>query len=384
MIARLAAVFGLVLAVGLPCRAGLLDSKPAFQIAESTVQVPDDGLGPNDVFWLDDRKLVFAGADNGEDPSFWHRPKTDEVLFPKDKARLYLWRLGEAPQVYARAAWPKRGTNLSNNYLCAGNGQITWSTDGFTPPERGSKAIPPAAVMMGALGRETLSKFSFYDDPARYPREYRAWDLDIVSRSCTQVAAPQLYDGVWVPSRSARFALDFGPRMGDGQAPLSVVALADGKRVPVRGVDARAVSPGCTHPLPWEDTILTWGCPVTWKMHPDVVPVWKVRADGSSERINMHTANLVLDYLVPYKHGFFLWSDGSRTDPNHIAIADAGLYLVKKDGLTRVLSGSAWVPRAISPNGCLAAFARSTALAGIMFRQHLVILDLCKAAEGMQ
>jgi hypothetical protein len=359
------------------CDAWPFEENPAFQIAESHIQISYSFFGPNDVFWLDNRALVFAGAENGPEPWPWPKPDASQVLFPDAKARIYIWRMGEEPRVYQPAKWPKRGTRLHQNYLCAAGGKITYSSDGFAE----NQAVP---IMTGSPGKERPASMTFVTRNLQYfPFEFRTTDLELVNRSCDQIFAPKMAGHRWVPSHSEAVALDFGP-VGQPEmapVPLTIASLTGEKNVPVRGVDPNAIVARCTSTLPWEDDFVVWGCPDTWKKHPEVISVWKIRKDGSSERTDIHVGHLILNNLLPFRNGYYLWVTGTKGDEPGTTTQGAGLYLVRGGQLHQILSGFMMEPRAISPDGCLAAFAKNTALYAISFRQHLVVYDLCKAAK---
>lgn len=346
-----------------------------FQVAETRQRINHFRA---DVYWLDDNTLVFAGADTGPIKN------GEPSAFPDEKAGIYIWKMGSDPAPYKAGAWPQTGTRVSENYLCAANGKIMFSTRAYIPTLAGFE-VP---VMEGQIGREAPSSFRYYrSDPA--------WSRpvvdDVVGKRCDQFHFEGMKDRRWQISHLREQVLDMGPAKSyesweprpvqiPTDAVFRLIDVRSGNVRPVSGIDPHWALPGCEQPLSWEKAFVTWVCAHdTSEKGVDFFPVWKIRSDGSVERIDAHLGNLVGPQLVPFRDGYLFVSWG-RYGSNEDA---AGIYLLANGRLKKIASGN-YRAKAISPNGCLGAFSNSVQFAFGGVFDRLTVFDFCKMRASSQ
>lgn len=317
------------------------------------------------VHWLDDKTLVFVGSSSSSE-------------FSGLSARIYVWTLGGQPKVYRPDVWPTSSKTVPYIYLCASEGRIHYSITTVAEPSK-EVVRPVTKVMVGPLGQEasrdeivivhdSIGNWMFSSRVAgkRCDKFSRRWAFD----------GPQLKGRAWTISYHRDYALDFGPLVREKflYNEVRLLRWPSLKEVPLKQFPTD-IRPACTTSSSWERSFITWACP---GLSADMLgrtsySIWKILQDGNVIRTDVFTGNLWGITLIPARDAYFAAVMGSKNfhgtdDP------DAGIYRIQKGRMRKVLYGP-FAIQAVSPNGCLGAFAT------VEQTRRLVVIDLCEMAK---
>ncbi|MBN8907400.1 MAG: hypothetical protein J0H99_12390, partial [Rhodospirillales bacterium] len=351
------------------------ESVPQILVGESKLQI-------HNAFWLDDRTLVFGGAEDDlpDNAEITDSLAPGNVQFPENKAHLYTWVMGEQPRVYRPEAWPAPGSQFFSNYFCAADGVLTYSQEPFI-----GKGSGRWRVVSGPLGAEA---------PAGVMEHHSelGWSLinlstNGVGKRCDQYNAPWIAERShpWSISYDRKIILDRGKREFEPwkyapvnpnpERPFKLVSLPDRKETPVIGVDPHWVT--CVQTPSWERTFVAWACPIgSGAEAVKQFPIWKIHPDGHATRTDFTPGQLGTLYLIPFRDGYDFIAYGTHER----GYSDAGLYTILKGKPERLLAGR-FKSLALSPNGCLDALSDENNFEFDGTRKHVIILDLCAAAN---
>jgi len=357
---------------------------PSFQRDEAPRDLFVTTLIGKSVYWLDNDTLVFSGSRGKPIPAF---PIISERQYGREN--IYIWRLGEEPKVYKPEKWQVPGTLWGANYLCAQDGQIYFS---IAPMKFSDHRLRQwsTTVMIGPPGHESPAAFSLGSDILG-ETPINLLSQNTVGKRCTNYVDPQMAQHKWVISRHSDTILDFGAYTDDMRnwnepidLPLRLIRVRDRHSVVLSSVDHRWARSMCAESLSWEDAFVVWRCEGLDATLLDVhsYPIWKIKTDGTVIRTTMHTGDLWGVHLVPSRSGNFVVASTTQTmtkERRGGVPEEAGLYSVDDHGELHLLVHGDFYPMAISPNGCLGAFATRSKLTKA---EHLVVFDLCKAAQG--
>lgn len=321
---------------------------------------------PENVSWLDDKTLVFVGAE----------PRGGFGFAPQ-YAHIYIWRMGSSPQVYRPDLWSPRGLSFPNTYLCAAEGEIHYSADAIAEPSK-SEPRPATSVMAGPLGREVNKQeiLRVADHVANFGLPLWSLAGNRCDRFTRRDGGRALRNDAWNISYRRDYALDFGSFVR-GKFLYGAPRLFSWpslKEIPLkqRPVDVR---PPCTTSPPWERAFIAWACPglSADMMDRTRYSIWKILMDGNVIRTDVFTGDLWGITLIPTRDGYFAEVAGSKhfmepKDP------DAGIYRIQNGKLKKLLDG-AFAIQAVSPNGCLGAFAT------VELKRKMTVIDFCKLAR---
>jgi hypothetical protein len=346
------------------------------------ILVGESQLWINNAYWLDDKTLVFSGAesdlpDNAETTGSL---APGYVQFPGSKAHLYTWTMGEQPRVYRPETWPPPGSQYFQNYFCAADGIITYSQEPFTG--KGPSQWP---VVSGPLGMEAPSGVMEQHGEL-------GWSLinssaNGIGKRCDQYNAPWIAEKShpWSISYDRALILDRGKREFEPwkyapvnpkpERPFTLVRLPDRKETPVIGVDPHWAS--CVQTPSWERTFVAWTCSSgSDDEKVKQLPIWKIHADGHATRTDFAPGQLGMLDLIPFRDGYDFIAYGTYER----GFSDAGLYAIAQGKPKRLLAGR-FKSLALSPNGCLDAMSDENSFEFDGTREHVIILDLCAAAN---
>ncbi|HKX35589.1 MAG TPA: hypothetical protein VJM79_02855 [Rhizorhapis sp.] len=330
-----------------------------------------------DAFWIDDQTLIFAAADNGAGEITG--PYDDVFSFPKEKVHMYVWKMGDSPKPYKLGAWPEPGTQVYQNYLCAFNDEIFYSVK--ADPTRDFTKSWTAMIMQGPLGKEKLVEFRKVASEEWSP----PLSFDPVGRRCDQLHVPQMKGRSWKGSYFGDLVLDFGP-LDDREREGAKDAASNGRVLSLisRGsvsialkIDAPGVSALCTRTPSWENVFLVQPCvnDIDWSSA-NSFPVWKVDSLGNVRGIDVPTGAFIAPEVVPFRRGSIVIGSYSK-ETSEDARQQLGIYYASQGQLKLILKGN-YRALAISPNGCLGAFAKATLFGFGTSRERILVLDLCK------
>ena len=314
--------------------------------------------------WLSEETLFFAGyPEQGTSKNF-------RTL----RRKLYLWKLGEAPQAYPAAAWFGYG-------YCASDGVVVFS---LQPPD-GERF--PIREMRGPPGQEVEVPILNLQSP---PTTVAAGDVD--NKDCRRYVDPTMLGRSWVADVSRNFYLDFGPSVRPHTAPV-VLQSADGaerKELPISFTDFPTV---CVHSHQFTPAFFVWDCIASsqgatrsWR-DTNCWPVWKVALPGGGvEKICIPYgvwAGASIE-IVPTKAGMFFTSL-QTANRGPYSPGEAGLYRLDNGSVKRVLPGLIEHIK-VSPSGCKVAFIYAPNFISTQFeppiwqrddRSKVAVVDVC-------
>jgi hypothetical protein len=141
-------------------------------------------------YWVNNDQLFFRGFD---------RPKPADTVESKQlRHALYLWTVGDRPQVHARDRWA--GT-ASPAWHCAADGEVWFAVhpDSDHSPRRVTQQL------VGPPGRETLRPFNPWGREAPVP-------VHSSLGNCDRDYPPSLTGRVWAVDTFKDSYIDFGER----------------------------------------------------------------------------------------------------------------------------------------------------------------------------
>jgi hypothetical protein len=355
----------------------------AYRVDETHIQVSRDR---NEVFWLDAKTVVFNGIDNGAPPEDAFQAPS-QIAFNNKPSHIYIWVLNQEPRALSVDHWSDTVAERLRQNLCAANGNIYYASS----PHPNDGELRLWDNVTGPSARERSRRYYLGSGHHRWhPLVVGVFDHSKVNRRCEQVFAPELSEHNWLPSWRGDLIFDLGSttvrlvpgrQLGpDGYYPLVIRKVGANAVIPIRGIAPPDIWPACGYALMWENSVVAWKCPPDGGAVPETVPVWKIHADGSTERTMLNLHRIVTRGLYPFRDGYFAEVSGTWDDDGQVDLTTSGIYVLVGNNWKKVLDEH-YELRAISPNGCLAAFA-------VFYRDnenilpHLAIYDLCRAARS--
>jgi len=374
--------------------------QPRFVLGETKEVVDDLRHG---VFWLNADTLVFVGQD--EQPG---QGGFDNGL---DRAKIYLWTLGQAPRPYAVDRWPSMSGD-GESYVCASDGKIAYSIgpveveehvlsvklDGTTiPPEKRRKIALSwkEKIAEGPPGRETervrvVPQYTKSGE-LRFPINQKEDGLSSLrTKDCEDYTDDRKMGRIWVRSADNKFYLDFGRQGEAGWNYVEHFALEpeDGSWQQEFSGPFDHLREYCVDTPSWEQSFVLYDCAHGWNdetRDEKFLHVYRVDAP-SAKIIETRIANSETLWgadIARYRRGYLIAADAA---PSSNFEKYQGLFLVGDEveagAPRRILHGVFGKPT-ISPDGCRAAVLRAHRTPN-KFRtlSNLVVVDLCKVEKA--
>jgi hypothetical protein len=371
--------------------------RPRFVLGETKEVVDDLRHG---VFWLSTDTLVFVGQND--------RPGQGGFDNRLDRAKIYIWRLGQTPRPYAVDRWPSMSGD-GESYVCASNGKIAYSLspvevekhvlsvklDGTPiPPEQRVKVALSwrEKIAEGPPGQETekvrvVPRYTKSGE-LRFPINQEEDGLSSLrTKDCEDYTDDRKIGRIWARSADKKFYLDFGRQGRAGWDYVEGFSLesADGVRQQEFSGPFDHLRDYCVDTPSWEQSFVLYDCAHGWNDETRAEKFLSVyRVDAPSAKIIetriTNSETLWGADIARYKSGYVIAADAA---PSSNSGKYQGLFLVGDQAEAgtprRILHGVFGKP-AVSPDGCRVAVFRAHRTPN-KFRtlSTLVVVDLCKA-----
>jgi hypothetical protein len=386
---------GLAVLVGLAgfWAASSLQARPSYVVGETELIVDNRA---HEVTWLDDQTVVFVGEDK--------KPGQTAFDYGPGRAKIQVWRLGEAPSAYAADRWPTL-VGDARTYVCAADGQIRYAVapleieKGTATAQFDGKPLSPTStrdlvlswkqkILQGPLGHEVEAWRSM---PAYSLRGQIRFPVNapggggvggVASRDCDHYADARMDGRLWAPNRRKTAYLDMGAQgeFGIGDLPRFTLESADGAtRTVFEGPFDHIVS-RCLDTPAWEDSFILYNCSHGWNDETRAAKVLTVYRLDVARRALEPTAIQNSPVLWGadigrYRDGYFVAANAAPSDEPE---RHAGLYVVRDGKPERLLAGRYHAP-SVSPDGCRVAVLREHTPPGAFAPlANLVVVDLCQ------
>lgn len=372
---RITRLAGMVVILAVVLAACNPSSGASFLIGDSDLLIPQDHPA---VTWLDNSTLFFEGSP--EDAI--------HAGFRPSSRHLYTWKIDGKPQLFRAETWPPKIVDKNPYpiyYICASEGAVHYAVrPGLFPDASNSHLRLP--IMVGSPGREVLKIETLYADVSEEARLFTSRTVGARCDSYSRDNPPKGMAGrVWNISYKRDLVLDFGPVVRGPtiyRASPKLFIWPTLLPIPLK-MSVGQARPSCTLTPSWEDAFVVWDCPsgdVT-KLLIAEFPVWKIKRDGSVERLLLHLGNLQITDLIPIPDGYVATISGTKDFKGPGLNPAAGIYRIQDGELRQVMKGFYWL-QSLSPNGCLGAFGELVRQGGIVDSLRLKAVDLCKLARG--